>query len=127
MAEVIRFREFVRLVIEDGKARSGHSTPLGVEGWLNGLKSCSGLDVKSLEKFRKASQATADFCGVNRDPELDFWVGRADAVEWVCQVVSAALGNQLVPIIVQPSPAAALVATSILFPKSLDPEDVGYH
>lgn len=127
MGEVIRFRDFVRLVIEDGKDRSGHPTSLGVEGWRSGLKSCVGLDVKGLDKFRKASQATADFCEVNHDPEKDFWYARTNAAEWVCHVVSAALADQLLPVIIHPSPAATLVANSLLSSNRLDPEDVGYY
>lgn len=110
------FRGFIEVVVRDGMeaARADYVKPEDkqrLEGSLKGFEECRGKSYEELEKLLLDSRRELQ----DRFGEADYWYWRcrADEIEWVCNVVSAAVQGRS-GWIVTPTARGALKAAEVL-------------
>lgn len=83
-------------------------------GSLQGFGECCGLSVEGLAALLGNADARADIA--RRDQAADYWYWRCRQaeIEWVCNVISAMLMNEGLPVIIQPTARGLLMADRIL-------------
>lgn len=88
-----------------------------LKGSIAGFEACRGLDVfkltRLLEKSRKDS---FEAMKLGKEDINKYWEARGFTleVEWVCNVVSASLYNQKLPVIITPTARGMITASKIL-------------
>lgn len=125
---VMSYAKFLDRVIDDGitSARLSYVGPtneMKLNGSLSGFTACRGLTPYRLDKLKKKADATANHCRMTHDPEYWFWTCRAAEIEWVCNVVSAALYIMKLPVIFHPTVRATQKASSILGIRAVPEEE----
>lgn len=110
-------KDFLDRIIDDGIAASSKSyknDPQKREGSAAGFNACRGKTVFELRQQLDISRKTAEI-GLVADRK-NYWYLRCfhAEVEWVCNVVSAALRNQGEETIVTPTARGFLKAAEIL-------------
>lgn len=98
MAEMT-MQQFLDRVIDDGiaAAKADYTREDQAEklrGSIDGFELCRGLNPLQLRDVFTAANQDADRRMLERAPDYWYWRCRALEVEWVCNVVSAALQNQ---------------------------------
>jgi hypothetical protein len=112
------FEEFLARVIDDGLAQARRDyahCPEKRRGAVAGFAACRDLDAIELRRLlaRSRERVAAARAQV---PLSEYWEARCYAaeVEWVCNVVSAALHNERLPTIIPPTARGLLKAHAIL-------------
>lgn len=115
----VNTQEFLTRVIDDGieaatRDYDGENHRQKREGSIAGFEACRGLEPNSLrELLRRASEQTSNARVFDRQK---YWWYRCFEleVEWVCNVVSAALMNSGEPVIITPTARGIIQAAKIL-------------
>ena len=94
----MNYSDFLNRVIDEGieAARADYTKPEQkemLEGSLKGFEACRGKDIKEL--LALLIKAQADTQRAFREQVADYWRVRCreGEIEWVCNVMSAALSN----------------------------------
>lgn len=109
--------DFLTRIVDDGIAEcrvAYKDKPQKRDGAIAGFEACRGKTIFELRQALYLSQNAADVArAVDRD---NYWYLRAfhAQVEWVCNVVSAALQNQHQETIVAPTARGYMKAAEIL-------------
>ncbi len=84
------------------------------QGSIHGFNECRNKSVSELAAL--LAQAGTRMLEAHRDQAEDYWYWRCRQAEidWVCNVVSAILVNEGLPVIVQPTARGILMADKIL-------------
>lgn len=122
---MITYEQFLSRVIEDGiaAANADYRDRLPERrGSVCGFEACRGKSPAELaEALEMAQQAVAAL--IRRESEFGtstYWYYRCMQleIEWVCNVVSAALTNENLPVIIRPTARGVLKAAEILGAKA---------
>jgi hypothetical protein len=113
----MEYEAFLTKVIDDGIAaatKSYASRPDKLKGAVAGFEACRGKSPEQLKsELETAGKATemARICRAN-----NYWEVRCfeAEVEWVCNVVSAAMASQNAPTIVSPTARGVMKAADVL-------------
>lgn len=113
------YKRFLYRVIGDGiKAAKADYTAPGdkekLDGSLLGFRQCRGKNPKKLAKLLASSRAKEKKALVQEQENRMFLACRALEIEWVCNCVSAALLNQGLPAIINPTARGVMKAAEIL-------------
>lgn len=117
--------EFIDQVIEKGieGAKQSYSKPEQMhklEGSIEGFEKCRGKDPAQLARLLGEAQVDSRMA---MDDEIKGKIGidqywqircREAEIEWVCNCVSAVLHNQGLPVIINPTARAAMLAAEIV-------------
>jgi hypothetical protein len=113
----MEYEKFLTKVIDDGieAAKKSYATrPDKLRGAVAGFESCRG---KSPEELRAALESARKATMVARVCKADnYWEVRCfeAEIEWVCNVVSAAMASQNAPTIVSPTARGLMKAADVL-------------
>jgi hypothetical protein len=112
------YLEFLSRVIDEGIAAAQHDYAKDERkrsGSIAGFETCRNKTPDELKLLMEsASVATRD--AYHNDDRKDYWWYRCYEleVEWVCNVVSAMLMNQKLPVIITPTCRGVMQAAKIL-------------
>ena len=120
----MNFREFLGRVIDEGKEAATQSFSGKPEknhmlqGSLAGFEICRDKSPPQLAELLQRGQRlrmNLRFAGASSNLTRYWkWACYVNEIEWVCNVVSAALYNQGMPVIVTPTARGVMKAASIL-------------
>lgn len=119
MSEKRSYEAVLARIIEEGieAARQDYTRPDDADklrGSVEGFEMCRDLDPGGLAGVLE--RARKDTLQAHRDEAPDYWRIRCAEleVEWVCNVLSAVLMNQGLPVIVPPTARGAMKAAEIV-------------
>ena len=119
MSETTKYEDFLNRIISDGiaAARGSYkdSNPLKLEGAVAGFEACRNKSIDELRELLKQARTTRNKALARNDGS--YWKYRCfeAEVEWVCNVVSAALWNEgRTDLIVEPTGRGLQQAAKIL-------------
>ena len=115
----MNYLDFLTRVIDDGIAAATadyKDAPNKLEGAVAGFEACRGKSPTELQKLFEVSNDRAHRAYVLEHDLNNYWRERCYAleVEWVCNVVSATLLNQGLPLIITPTARGYMKAAEIL-------------
>lgn len=110
------YNEFLEKIINEGieAAKRDYKDELKKDGSVCGFEICRGKNPIQLKKELERATEEQQKAYMNRD-ERYWWYRCFQAeVEWVCNVVSASLYNQGMPVIITPTARGMMQAAKIL-------------
>lgn len=96
----MNYGEFLSIVIEDGlmAAKDDYSEPkdkMRLDGAVVGFEACRGKSPDELEKVLSDARTEVANAFTEDSPAYWFWRSKEGEIEWVCNVVGAALRMQI--------------------------------
>lgn len=118
---MIAFVDLLGVVIDEGiaAARQSYARPdqaHKLQGSIAGFEACRNLDAMALDALLLTERAASDELYRSRAGDDEFWTQRCKVaeIEWTANVMSAALMNTGLPVIVSPSARGVLCADRCL-------------
>jgi len=122
----MNYQKFINQIVERGikAAKRDYKRPgqkAILKGSIAGFKACLGKNVLELSKLldearKKGSKLYTRKANLNKKEQGEYWESRGYIleIEWVCNVVSAALMNEGKSVIIQPTARGTITASEIL-------------
>lgn len=124
------YSDFLEQAINEGvaAAQKDYADPDSkqkLDGSIAGFEACRGKSPMELGELLGAAKTATEDAFLNE--REDYWWYRCYEleVEWTCNVVSAALHNQGIPVIIPPTCRGAMKAASIVGVKNEDKRPAG--